>query len=117
MKWAVDVSIEGYRHAADIVDVYMAFSNIEIKDCFVLNLLDVIHAIKEQIIAVTSQGKTVGVSLHLQPCEYRVLTKLAAHTYNRAISVVGSIFFHGSDPEYLRGINKLVARLASDDVL
>lgn len=60
-KWAVDVGIESVWPEADIDEGYMVFTNDEIQKCFEPVIGRILELMKNQVLAVQSQYKTLGV--------------------------------------------------------
>ncbi|KAH7009814.1 hypothetical protein EDB80DRAFT_414451 [Ilyonectria destructans] len=59
-KWAVDVGIESVWPEADIDEGYMVFTNDEIQKCFEPVIGRILELMKNQVLAVQSQYKTLG---------------------------------------------------------
>lgn len=60
-KWAVDVGIESVWPEAGIDEGYMVFTNDEIQKCFEPVIERILELMKNQVLAVQSQYKTLGV--------------------------------------------------------
>lgn len=62
-RWAVDVGIESVWPEADIDEGYMVFTNDEIQKCFEPVIGRILELMKNQVLAVQSQYKTLGVRI------------------------------------------------------
>jgi len=64
-KWAVDVGIEADFAEAGIEDGYMTFTNEEILQCFEPVVNRILELVRNQIIAIQAQNKSLQVSFFL----------------------------------------------------
>ena len=60
-KWAVDVGIEADFHDAGIEDGYMTFTNEEILQCFEPVVNRILELVRNQIIAIQAQNRSLQV--------------------------------------------------------
>lgn len=63
-KWAVDVGIEADYPEADIEEGYMTFTNEEILQCFEPVVNRILELVRNQIIAIQAQNRTLQVSIY-----------------------------------------------------
>jgi len=64
-KWAVDVGIEAEFPEAGIEEGYMTFTNEEILRCFEPVVNRILELVRNQIIAIQAQNRTLQVSTNL----------------------------------------------------
>lgn len=87
-KWAVDVGVEADFPEAGIEDGYMTFTNEEILQCFEPVVNRVIELVRNQIIAIQAQNRSLQVKpLHLFNLSRRLFTVILMYTQN--VLVVG----------------------------
>ena len=66
-KWAVDVGIEADFPDADIEEGYMTFTNEEILQCFEPVVNRILELVRNQIIAIQAQNRSLQVCFNLSP--------------------------------------------------